>query len=73
MATLSYYTERRLGLILLTQPALTQTLGPCLQPDDARAISQQQDLMQTLVERLPRFHHYAQNWHYNQSICLLLF
>lgn len=73
MATLPYYTERRLGLILLTQPALTQTLGPWLLPDDARAVSQQKDLMQTLVERLPRFHHYAQNWHYSQSTCLPLF
>lgn len=73
MATLPYYTERRLGLILLTQPALTQTLGPWLLPDDAGAVSQQRELMQALVERLPPFDHYAQNWHYSQSGCLPLF
>jgi len=73
MATLPYYTEGLLGLTLLTQPALTQTLGPWLRPDVARTFSEQKDLMETLVERLPSFDHYAQNWHYNQSSWLPLF
>lgn len=70
VATLPYYAERRLGLTLLTQPALTQTLGPWLRPGDggpAAACTRRDGLVQALIERLPDCHHYAQNWHYSQS------
>lgn len=72
MAALPYYTKRQLGLTLLTQPALTQTLGPWLLPDYAKTFARRKELMHALVERLPHFHHYAQNWHYSQSNCLPL-
>ncbi|MCQ4346610.1 GNAT family N-acetyltransferase [Pseudomonas stutzeri] len=73
VATLPYYLERRLGLALLIQPALTQTLGPWLRTDEAGTFSLRRELMQTLLERLPRFDHYAQNWHYSQGNELPLF
>lgn len=68
LASLPYCRERRLGLTLLTQPPLTQTLGPWLAAEARR----QEDLMQALLGRLPAYHHYAQNWHYSQNAWLPL-
>lgn len=68
MASLPYCTERRLGMTLLTQPALTQTLGPWL-AGDAATDEGQESLLHDIVEHLPAYHHYAQNWHYSRNAC----
>lgn len=66
LASLPYTMRQRYGLNVISQPALTQTLGPWLRPSTAkyaRRLSQEKDLLQKLFEQLPKFAHYQQNWH----------
>jgi hypothetical protein len=67
-AAMPYVQRRRLGLTLLGQPALTQHLGPWLcksqpQSKPAARAAHERGLMQALIDRLPAFDHFAQNWH----------
>lgn len=53
------------GLVILSQPPLTQFLGPWLIPSGAKKandLGRQKDLMMALIDDLPRFAHYEQNW-----------
>lgn len=75
-ASMPYVAKKRHGLTVLGQPALTQTLGPWLRDSDAKyakKLSQQKDLMEGLIEQLPAFHHYAQNWSCQQTNWLPFF
>jgi hypothetical protein len=68
LATMPYVIKKRYGMTVLTQPALTQVLGPWLRPGDgkySKNLASQKDLMEQLIEQLPPFHHYAQNWHHS--------
>jgi hypothetical protein len=72
VARLPYVVKKRYGLMLLTMPKLTQTLGPWLRPSMAKytyQLSQQKELMTELIEHLPphdlflqNFHHSIDNW-----------
>lgn len=76
LAAMPYVNKKRYGLTIIGQPALTQTLGPWLRKFDskyANALAQQKDLMQGLIEQLPKYSHYLQNWHYSQSNWLPFF
>lgn len=67
VATMPYVLQKKFGLTLLTQPKLTQTLGPWLKPSTAKyskQLSQQKDLMEALIEQLPKYHYFSQCWHY---------
>jgi hypothetical protein len=75
-ASMPYVMRRRVGLKILTQPALTQTLGPWLRQGDAKyskRLKQQKDLLEGLIVQLPEFQHFAQNWHYSQRNWLPFF
>ena len=66
-ASMPYVARERYGLKEVTMPPLTQTLGPWLRQSDAKYVnrlSQQKDLMNALIDQLPNFGHFAQNWHY---------
>jgi hypothetical protein len=68
-ASMPYVTKKRYGLILLNQPPLTQNLGPWIKPSSAKyskQLSQQKDLMEALIDQLPKYHYLNQNWHYSQ-------
>jgi hypothetical protein len=57
-ARLPYVLRRKLGLVLVSQPPLTQTLGPWLRPIEAKytnRLSEQHELMRELIAQLPRF------------------
>lgn len=76
LASLPYTMRQRYGLNVISQPALTQTLGPWLRPSTAkyaRRLSQEKDLLQKLFEQLPRFAHYQQNWHCTRTNWLPLY
>ncbi|MBC2655741.1 GNAT family N-acetyltransferase [Pseudomonas sp. MSSRFD41] len=76
MAALPYMIKKHRGSTLLSQPSLTQFLGPWLRESSAKyakALGQQKDLMESLIDQLPRFHQYAQNWHYSQQNWLPFF
>lgn len=76
MAALPYVIKRNAWSTRLTQPSLTQFLGPWLRESNAKyakALGQQKDLMEALIEQLPKFQQYAQNWHYKQQNWLPFF
>lgn len=64
-AALPFLVKKKYGLTLLTQPALTQYLGPWLAPAQgkrAKQLAREKDLMQSLVDQLPTHHIYRQTW-----------
>lgn len=70
VAAMPYVVETRYGFKLLTQPPLTQALGPWLKHDAAAnpvAPGEVDDSMLGLIDQLPRFDHFTQNWHYSNS------
>jgi GNAT acetyltransferase-like protein len=70
VGTMPYCIRKRWGLRLLSQPLLTQTLGPWLRPSGAKyakALAQQKDIMGALIRQLPPFDRFSQNWHYSMT------
>lgn len=69
-AALPFTTRQRFGLTAISQPTLTQTLGPWLRPSTAkyaRQLSQEKSLLQELFKQLPKHAHYSQNWHHSRT------
>jgi hypothetical protein len=70
LATMPYMLRRRFGLNVLGQPALTQKMGPWLRPCEgspAQKLASEKTLMQLLIDQLPAFDHFNQNWDYARS------
>ncbi len=70
VGSMPYFLKKRMGLTLLTQPPLTQTLGPWIRPSNAKyvkVLSYQKDVMSALIDQLPPFDYFSQNWHYSNS------
>lgn len=70
VASMPYYIRKRYGLTVLTQPKLTQTLGPWLRPSDAKysnRLGQEKDLLTELINQLSDFAHFKQNWHHSNT------
>jgi hypothetical protein len=65
VASMPYYTRKYCGLRFITMPKLTQTMGPWIKLSGlkyAKRLSVQKDLMFELIEKLPPFHNFAQNF-----------
>lgn len=76
IASMPYVTQEKFGMVLLRQPPLTQTLGPWIKKSDAKyakSLGQQKDVMEALIEQLPKFHYFTQNWHHSQTNWLPFF
>ncbi|WP_163575252.1 GNAT family N-acetyltransferase [Halomonas faecis] len=70
VGTLPYVKRRKWGMTLLTQPKLTQTLGPWVKSTNKaypKALAYEKDVLETLACGLPRHQYYAQNWHHCQK------
>jgi lipid II:glycine glycyltransferase (peptidoglycan interpeptide bridge formation enzyme) len=70
VASMPYMVKKRYGLTLLTQPKLTQNLGPWIKPSKVKyckMLGLQKDLMQSLIQKLPKYDYFSQNWHYSQT------
>ena len=70
VATMPYHIDRGFGLTRLVMPKLTQTLGPWIRARDvshSRVLSVEKDLMNELVEQLPAYHEFSQNWHHSRT------
>lgn len=68
VARLPYVVRKRVGLTYLAMPPLTQTLGPWIRPHSgkyATRLSEEFSLMTQLADALPRFDHFAQNFHHS--------
>ena len=66
VASMPYTIKKKWGFTIISQPILTQTLGPWLRPSDAkysRQLGLQKKRIQALFEQLPRFDHFQQNWY----------
>lgn len=70
VASMPYQLRNRLGFKWLSQPPLTQTLGPWVKPSRAKsavALAYEKDMMEALIDRLPRFDHFIQSWHHSRT------
>jgi hypothetical protein len=70
LASMPYYIRNRCGFTLLDLPEFTQTLGPWIRPSEAKyckVLDRQKDLMNELIEQLPNFDFFTQNWHYSNT------
>jgi len=68
IASMPYYIVKRRGMRIITMPKLTQTMGPWLRPSSAKyanQLAEQKDLMTALIEKLPAFACFSQNFHYS--------
>ena len=70
IASMPYVIKNRIGFKLCSMPTLTQTLGPWIRPSAAKyakQLAQQKELMNQLIQQLPDFDYFLQNWHYSQT------
>lgn len=70
IAAMPYAMKSRFGLRVLGQPLLTQKLGPWFLPtakDDRQRIENEMEVMGELIDGLPDFDHFNQNWHYRYN------
>lgn len=71
IASLPYVKKKRYGFTVLTQPDLTQNLGPWLRLNDeiksSKKLAHEKDIIQALYAQLPEYDYYSQNWHYHRT------
>lgn len=70
VGSMPYYVHKKYGFTILTQPRLTQTLGPWIRPSQAkyaRALGYQKDVMAALIKQLPSFAYFSQSWHHSNT------
>ncbi len=70
VATMPYYIRtNKIGLKLMVQPQLTQTLGPWISyPQNQKyekKLSFDKQIINALLEQLPQYDYFAQNFHYS--------
>tara|TARA_R110001592_G_scaffold45986_2_gene146684 strand:- start:13548 stop:14510 length:963 start_codon:yes stop_codon:yes gene_type:complete len=77
LATMPYVmSSGSYGFVYLSHPRLTPVLGPWLKPAKgkySKMLSQQKDWLQALIEQLPKYDYFNQNWHYSQTNWLPLY
>ena len=69
VASMPYVIRKRYGQIILGHPPLTQTLGPWIRECEGKQVSRlarQKDLLCQLIEALPSYDHFSENWHFSQ-------
>jgi hypothetical protein len=68
VASMPYVLRSRYRQTLVTQPALTPMLGPWLRHNGGKLAAQlgnEKELMQALIDQLPPFDYFVQNWHFS--------
>lgn len=76
IATMPYFLVKRYGFQAIVQPPLTQTMGPWLKTSTAKyskSLGQQKDYMSELIDKLPKFSFFSQNWFYKNTNWLPFF
>ncbi|MFL1455733.1 GNAT family N-acetyltransferase [Marinobacter sp. GN3S48] len=76
VGALPYVIRKRWGFSLLTQPALTQALGPWVRPSQKsypKFLAYEKDVLGELADQLPAHDYYAQNWHCERTNWLPFF
>jgi len=70
IGALPYVIQKKFGFTLLTQPGLTQTLGPWIKPTQKsypKKLAYEKDVLGELADQLPKCDHYGRNWHCDQQ------
>jgi hypothetical protein len=70
VASMPYVIKQRYGLTFISQPPLTQTQGPWFRQTNAKyakRLSREKDFMGALIDQLPKYDHFAQNWDHLQT------
>lgn len=76
VAAMPYAMSRRMGFCIIGQPPLTQVNGPWLAPIGGRVQNRleiEKDLFNALIDQLPHFDHFSQNWHFEVANWLPFF
>ncbi len=76
LACMPYLRKKRGGLSISTVPPLTYCMGPWIRTPKAKpstVISRQKYALEQLIEQLPPFDHFKQQWHYTQTNWLPFF
>lgn len=69
-ASMPYVIKKKYGFKILAQPSLTQNLGPWIRPTTAKyakRLAREKELMEQLIDQLPIYDVFRQNWHYSQT------
>ena len=70
LAAMPYVIKKSYGFNFITMPSLTQNLGPWLKKSHSKyskKLSQEKDLMYALIDQLPKYDYFLQNWHHNSA------
>jgi len=71
-----HFKENRVGMLFIPHPPETQTMGPWLRQTNAKyanRLGKEKDLLTALIEQLPEFAYFKQNWHHAQMNWLPLY
>ncbi len=66
IGALPFVSRQRWGFRQLTQPKLSQTLGPWVRPTQksyTKKLAYEKDVLGALADQLPQYDYYGQNWH----------
>lgn len=66
-AAMPYVQRKQYGMRVISLPPLTPMLGPWIRPGNGKpgtTLSNERALMHALIEQLPAFDHFIQNWHH---------
>lgn len=70
VASMPYVLSRKYGFRIISQPPLTQNQGPWIKQTNAKyakRLSREKDLMAELIDHLPAYDHFSQNWDHSQT------
>ena len=69
LASMPYIlTKNRLGMLVISQPKLTQSLGPWLKSSSSKSVnklSNEKYLLTDLINQLPKFDDFRQSWNHS--------
>ena len=70
LASMPFYKKKYYGFYYIHMPFLTQHLGPWIKATKSnyfKTTTQQKKIMNFLIEQLPKYDLFSQNWHYAQT------
>jgi len=76
IASMPYEIKKKIGFNLCKMPLFTQTLGPWIRFSkltNYKQLSRQKKLMNLLIDQLPNYDYFHQNWHYSQTNFIAFF
>lgn len=75
-AAMPYVSFKKYGMKVISQPQLTPMLGPWIRPRYGKPATRQaneKSMMFSLIDQLPSFDHFIQNWHHGHTNWLPFF